>query len=87
MTPGIDSAPRRDKTGPDDALRRQFMEYQAKAGQGDAAAQYNLGFAYSKGEGVEKNNTEAYAWFNLASLTKKNAAMPRDVLEKTLSPQ
>lgn len=34
--------------------------------KGDAAAQYNLGFMYSKGQGVKKNIKTAKKWFEKA---------------------
>ena len=37
-----------------------------KAKQGDADAQFNLGFTYAKGEGVPKDDAEAYKWWLLA---------------------
>jgi TPR repeat protein len=37
------------------------------AGQGDANAQFYLGFMYSKGQGVEKNLTEAMKWYRKAA--------------------
>ena len=33
----------------------KFLEYEAKAEQGDAEAQFNLGFCYDDGLGVEKD--------------------------------
>ncbi len=38
-------------------------EFKKKAEQGDAVAQYNLGKAFDKGEGLEKNPVEAVKWF------------------------
>ena len=37
------------------------------ADQGDAAAQYNLGLMYTKGEGVPKDEAEAVKWYRLAA--------------------
>lgn len=37
------------------------------AQRGDAAAQYNLGRMYARGEGVRRDLPEAYKWFTLAS--------------------
>jgi TPR repeat protein len=37
------------------------------AEQGDAEAQYNLGFCYGNGEGVEKSFTEAVKWYKKAA--------------------
>jgi TPR repeat protein len=41
--------------------------YRAAADRGDPQAQYNLGLAYAKGEGVEQDNISAHAWFNIAA--------------------
>ncbi|MBM4393779.1 MAG: sel1 repeat family protein, partial [Deltaproteobacteria bacterium] len=35
--------------------------------QGDATAQYNLGFMYAKGEGVPKDDAEAVKWYRKAA--------------------
>ena len=37
------------------------------AEQGDATAQFNLGFMYANGEGVPKDDAEAVRWFRLAA--------------------
>ena len=37
------------------------------AEQGDADAQFNLGFAYATGEGVPQDDAEAVRWFRLAA--------------------
>jgi TPR repeat protein len=37
------------------------------ADQNDANAQFNLGFAYEMGEGIQKNQTEAVAWYRKAA--------------------
>ena len=41
--------------------------YQKAADQGEADAQYALGWMYDNGEGVEQNNVIAYAWWNIAA--------------------
>jgi TPR repeat protein len=38
-----------------------------EAAQGDADAQFTLGFLYSKGEGVPQDHAEALKWFRLAA--------------------
>ena len=43
-----------------DALR-------ARAEQGDAEAQFNLGVMYSNGEGVPQDDAEAVRWYRLAA--------------------
>jgi TPR repeat protein len=44
-----------------------FAETRAKAEQGDAVAQYNLGQMYYKGQGVTRNYAEAAKWFRKAA--------------------
>jgi len=46
-----------------------------------------LGFPYAIGIGVAKDYVEAYAWWNLASATDKDAGKRRDDLENEMSPQ
>jgi TPR repeat protein len=57
------------------------------AEQGDAGAQGNLAVLYEEGNGVAKDFVEAYAWYNLSSLTSKDSAQNRDDLEKKMTPQ
>lgn len=40
-----------------------FEQTRAKAEKGDASAQSNLGFCYSQGQGVAKDDVEAVKWF------------------------
>jgi TPR repeat protein len=49
-------------------------ELQAKAEAGDATAQLNLGIAYYKGQGVEKNAPEAIRWLHKAAQAGKSDA-------------
>ncbi len=42
-----------------EAARKRFEEIKAKAEKGDAAAQFNLGLCYQKGEGVAVDAVEA----------------------------
>ena len=41
--------------------------YRLAADQGDAFAQYNLGYMYSNGQGVPQDYVEAHKWYNLAA--------------------
>jgi TPR repeat protein len=41
--------------------------YRLAAEQGDAAAQYNVGVMYAKGQGVPQDFTEAVRWYRLAA--------------------
>ena len=50
-----------------EALRKQFLEAKAKAEQGDAKAQTDLGVCYYHGQGVEKDFAEAVKWYRKAA--------------------
>ena len=41
--------------------------YRKAAEQGNAAAQYNLGYCYQYGQGVEQNYQEAVKWYRKAA--------------------
>ena len=45
-----------------------FEDYRRQAEMGDPAAQYNLGLCYMKGDGVKKDEAEAYKWFRLSAI-------------------
>ena len=44
-----------------------IAELRARAEQGDAVAQYNLGVIYATGEGVPQDDAEAVRWYRLAA--------------------
>ena len=44
-----------------------LLETRRLAEQGDAPAQYNLGFMYANGEGVPENDAEAVRWYRMAA--------------------
>ena len=50
--------------------KEKVEEYRKDAEQGDATAQFKLGKAYCKGEGVEKNYAEALKWFTMSAKQK-----------------
>ena len=55
----------------------------ARAEQGNALAQFNLGVNYTSGEGVPQDDVLAHKWFNLAAAqgdasAKKNRAIVTD---------
>src|SRR5438876_5180037 len=47
--------------------RKLLAEIRAEAEKGDAAAQFNLGACYDKGEGVAKEEMEAVKWYRKAA--------------------
>ena len=45
----------------------ELDELRARAEQGDADAQADLGFRYSQGSGVREDDVEAVRWYRLAA--------------------
>ena len=66
---------------------QKFDDLRKAAEQGNAKAQFNLGVAYYKGEGVAKNLVEGYAWNHLAAVTDDYAKLQQTNLEKVMSSQ
>ena len=67
-----------------DALR-------ARAEQGDAEAQLNLGFMYAEGRGAPQDYVQAHKWMNLAASRqtgedRKLSFNNRDALETLMTP-
>jgi TPR repeat protein len=57
------------------------------AEQGDATAQYNLGFFYDNGLDVPQDQVSAYMWFSLsAAQGKEGAATFRDLIARRMTP-
>ena len=57
------------------------------AEQGDAYAQYSLGYIYENGRGVIQDNVRAHMWYNIAaSQGYKYATTNRDVVAKDMTP-
>ena len=52
---------------PVQAQTPELDELRARAEQGHAEAQYNVGFRYSTGEGVPQDDAEAVRWYRLAA--------------------
>ena len=62
-------------------------QIRAKAEQGDASAQYNLGVIYEKGQGVQQDYVKAYMWASLAADQGLEDAIKKlDYLVKILTP-
>ena len=66
-------------------LRRRFELFQVMAMAGDSYAQSMLGYYYAAGVYVEKDEIEAYAFYNLALVGMDSARMDLDSLEGRLS--
>ena len=56
-----------------------FVLFGAAAEEGHAEAQFSLGMMYARGEGVEKNETQAVRWLRLAA--KQGYAYAQDILD------
>ena len=50
-----------------DDFQTAFKDWKPLAEQGDAAAQYNLGYMYNNGKGVPQNYTQALYWYKKAA--------------------
>lgn len=60
--------------------------YRRAAEQELALAQYNLGVMYAKGEGVPRNDQEAYVWFSLVAVSDSSSEKQlRDAIGQKLS--
>ncbi len=59
--------------------------------QGNASAQYNLGVMYALGQGVPRDNVQAYMWFDLSArylegLERDRMVQIRDVIASDMTP-
>ena len=67
---------------------QDFEETKARAEQGNATAQTQLGFMYERGEGVPQNNVRAYVWFSVAAAQGYEVARSsRDIASERLTPE
>ena len=63
-----------------------FQGYKAEAEKGNRGAQFILGLCYAAGEGVAKNQVEAYAYLSLAGIEYEPARKDLAILENRMSP-
>ena len=64
-----------------------LTQFESEAQKGRADALYNLGLAYSTGQGVEVDYVAAHKWFNLAALKGNNEAKRyRGEISREMSP-
>lgn len=61
-----EEAKRKAEQEEEEKKKRQFLECQQKAEQGDAAAQYQLGKYYEEGCGIDKSHSKAMEWYEKA---------------------
>ncbi len=59
--------------------------------QGNASAQYNLGVMYALGQGVPRDNVQAYMWFDLSArylegVERDRMVQMRDVIASDMTP-
>ena len=59
--------------------------------QGHASAQYNLGVMYALGQGVPRDNVQAYMWFDLSArylegVERDRMVQIRDVIASDMTP-
>ncbi len=53
-----------------------LREFRPLATEGDAKAQFYLGYMYGKGQGVPQDYVLAHMWFNLAAI-RRNGTAPK----------
>ena len=69
-----------------------LREWRPLAEQGNAAAQYNLGFMYRNGQGVTQDYAQAHMWYNLAASSfppgedHDEAVKNRDIVAEKMTP-
>ena len=63
-----EEAKRKAEQEEEEKKKRQFLECQQKAEQGDAAAQHLLGCYYAIGCGIDKSHSKAMEWYEKAML-------------------
>jgi TPR repeat protein len=61
--------------------------YLRAAEQGDALAQNYLGSCYLNGDGLARNQIEAFAYWSLAGVVDESARAQVRLLEQSLSPE
>ena len=62
--------------------------FQKAADQGNARAQYVLGFMYAEGRGLMEDNVTAYAWCNIAAANgDANGKIWKPKIAKEMTPE
>ncbi len=76
----------RNGLGVEQDFKEAFKWFQKAADQGDVNAQYFLGFAYFKGEGVLEDYVTGYAWWNIAAANEIGSAkISKGEIAKTMT--
>ena len=69
-----------------DAQVTELAQLRALAEQGNAVAQYNLGYMYGNGYGVPEDHVLAYMWFNLSAAQGVEVAQGnKDIIEQRMT--
>jgi TPR repeat protein len=77
---GLEAAQRGD-------FETAFREWQPLSEQGNAEAQFSLGFMYRRGDGVPQDYVQAHMWANLAAAQgNEDARGARDVIAFMMTP-
>ncbi len=73
VSPGQAAEPMNEARKMYDEIKRNldaaFQYYRAKSWKGDSISQYNLGYVYQHGEGVQQDYYSAYVWYYVAMLS------------------
>ncbi len=79
----ISKAARRHFTG---LFFDRVIWYRKAAEQGDAEAQYHLGYMYTVGRGIPENDVKAYSWWSVAKAQgEKQATSNLDSLKNKMT--
>jgi TPR repeat protein len=77
---GLEAAQRGD-------FETAFREWQPLSEQGNAEAQFSLGFMYRRGDGVPQDYVQAHMWYNLAAAQGLEVACEnRDIVAFMMTP-
>ena len=64
-----------------------LREWKPLAEQGNALAQFALGWMYENGQGVPQDNVYAHMWWNIAASSgDKDAVKNRDIVAEKMTP-
>ncbi len=64
-----------------------LREWRPLGEQGNAAAQFFLGFMYDRGRGVSQDYVQAHLWYNLAAARSNDTARRnRDIIAEKMTP-
>jgi hypothetical protein len=73
--------------GVDASPEKEMYWYNKAAGQGLAAAQYNLAVIYHNAEGVQQDDVRAYAWLLLAERGGVDVSEAKPIVTDGMTPE